>query len=324
MSMTTRSLTEGGICRAYVMPNLVPPIVSVEHALQYQKKLSKINPSVEYLMTLYLHPDLTPKDIHQGKKAGIVGVKSYPRGVTTNSESGIEDYKFYYPIFQAMQDCDMVLNLHGEVPSDPRNNISVMNAENHFLAHLRTLHKDFPKLRIVLEHATTAEAVETVKTMGETVACTITIHHLHLIIDDWMGKNHNFCKPVAKTPADRQALRKVVMEGHPRFFLGSDSAPHSRNHKETDCAHAGIFTSPLLAQYVAHIFDKLGCLARIKDFTSTFGRRFYKMPDPHQTITLVKRPSKVPAFISYGINSDSPAHQVVPFLAGQTLDWSIE
>lgn len=164
-----------------------------------------------------------------------IGVKSYPRGVTTNSEGGIESYDMYYPIFETMQEVGMVLNLHGEVPTDIANvrtissceashidfgiswqNTCVLNSENRFLPHLKSLHELFPRLRIVLEHATTREAVETVKALGPTVGCTITAHHLVLIVDDWAGQPLHYCKPVAKFPDDRKALREIIAEGKPR------------------------------------------------------------------------------------------------------------
>eukprot|EP01135_Chromosphaera_perkinsii_P007418 Nk52_evm2s830 gene=Nk52_evmTU2s830 len=320
MEMVTPYVGQGGACRVYVMPNLIPPITKADDAVAYQHKLQKLSPDTEFLMTLYLHPDITPEEIHKAHSLGVKGVKSYPRGVTTNSDSGIEDYCVYYDVFRAMQECDMVLNLHGEVPSDNDSNICVMNAERHFLNHLQKLHRDFPKLRIVLEHATTREAVEMVKSLGETVACTITAHHLELIVDDWAGKNHHFCKPVAKYPADREALRNVVKEGHHRFFLGSDSAPHARQNKETACGSAGVFTTPSLIQYVATTFEKLGCLDNLVNFTSGYGRKFYKMSDPKKTITLVKKPCKIQKSFPYG-NADL---EVVPFLAGEVVAWSIE
>lgn len=182
-------------------------------------------------MTLYLSPSITPEEINKAHEAGIVGmfittsfsstmiresrlgVKSYPRGVTTNSDGGIESYETYYSVFKAMEQVGMVLNLHGEIPSNAENNVHVFNAEERFLSHLETLHARFPMLKIVLEHATTSAAVECVKRLGDTVACTITPHHLELIIDDWAGQSFNFCKPVAKTPADRLALQRVILEG---------------------------------------------------------------------------------------------------------------
>jgi dihydroorotase len=206
-------------------------VTTTAAALAYKAKLEAIDPTVEYLMTLYLSPDLTPAEVRTAHAAGIVGVKSYPRGVTTNSDGGIESYEVYYPVFEVMEEVGMVLNLHGEIPSDAASvsalhlhtaptiltpdvqNICVINAEPAFLPHLRTLHAKFPRLRIVLEHATTRAAVECVKSLGDTVACTITAHHLALTVDDWAGQAWHFCKPVAKFPDDRQALRDVVAEG---------------------------------------------------------------------------------------------------------------
>lgn len=258
----------------------------------------------------------------KAKQAGIVGVKSYPRGVTTNSESGIESYTAYYPVFEAMQQVDMVLNLHGEIPSDPGTNTCVLNAERRFLHHLETLHRDFPRLRIVLEHATTREAVDTVKRLGPTVACTITAHHLALTVDDWAGQSFNFCKPVAKYPDDREALRAVVKEGHPRFFLGSDSAPHPTERKATatpdqPCA-AGVYTAPILLPLVAHLLDSFGALDNLEKFTSTHGRNFYKLETAGlEVIKLRKEPSLIAAILS------SDQTSVAPFWAGKQLDWSI-
>ncbi|KAJ3331789.1 Dihydroorotase, partial [Kappamyces sp. JEL0680] len=156
-------------------------------ALEYRDKLVKLAPNVEFLMTLYLNPALDAAEIKRAAAAGIRGVKSYPRGVTTNSDGGIESYSVYYPVFEAMQEAGMVLNLHGEIPSDPSSDICVLNAEEKFLKHLVQLHRDFPKLKIVLEHATSAAAVDVVKSLGDTVGCTITVHHLQLVVDDWAG-----------------------------------------------------------------------------------------------------------------------------------------
>ncbi|PAV20968.1 dihydroorotase [Pyrrhoderma noxium] len=232
-SLVTPLVRAGGFKLAYVMPNLKPPITTTDMALKYKAELQSIDPETEYLMTLYLSPELTPEEIKKAAKAGIVGVKSYPRGVTTNSDGGIESYEAYYPVFQAMQEVGMVLNLHGEIPSDSDSNICVINAEAKFLPHLKKLHQQFPLLKIVLEHATSRAAVEAVKSLGPTVGCSITVHHLALTVDDWAGQSFNFCKPVAKFPDDREALREVIREGHSRFFLGSDSAPHPVSSKST-------------------------------------------------------------------------------------------
>lgn len=207
--------------------------------------------------------------------------------MTTNSDGGIESYDVYYPVFEAMQEHGLVLNLHGEVPASAT--ISVLNAEEAFLPHLEKLHKQFPRLRIVLEHATSAAAVAMVKSLGDNVACSITVHvnmflifilfsfysvqptqHLDLIVDDWAGKSVNFCKPVAKTPADREALRSVIKEGNTKFFLGSDSAPHPRKNKQSEAgAPAGVYTTPFVLPYLAQIFEDLGCLDKLE------GTRFF-------------------------------------------------
>ncbi|KAJ7774260.1 hypothetical protein DFH07DRAFT_800818 [Mycena maculata] len=324
-TLVTPHVREGGFALAYVMPNLKPPITSTAQALAYKAELEAIDPTVEYLMTLYLSPDLMPEEIVKAKEAGIVGVKSYPRGVTTNSDGGIESYEMYYPVFEAMQRVDMVLNLHGEVPSDAATNTHVLNAEPQFLPHLHSLHKAFPNLRIVLEHATTRAAISAVKACGPTVACTITAHHLALTVDDWAGQSFNFCKPVAKFPDDREALREVIWEGHSRFFLGSDSAPHPAHSKATStptqgCA-AGIYTSPILLPLVAHLLESFGALDKLDGFVSTFGRRFYRRDlGAEQTDRVVLRKvSSIVVESTYGSGEDI----VVPFWAGKEIGWKI-
>ncbi|TFK74430.1 Dihydroorotase [Pluteus cervinus] len=323
-TLVTPHVRKGGFNLAYVMPNLTPPVTTTDQALEYKAQLEKIDPSVTYLMTLYLSPTLTPEEIRKAKEAGIVGVKSYPRGVTTNSDSGIESYEAYYPVFEAMQEVDMVLNLHGEIPSNAEHNTHILNAEPKFLPHLYALHAAFPKLRIVLEHATTRAAVEAVKACGPTVACTITAHHLALTVDDWAGQSFNFCKPVAKYPDDRAALREVIKEGHPRFFLGSDSAPHPMHKKSTStptsgCA-AGVYTSPILLPLVATLLESFGAIGNLNDFVSNNGRAFYNQVVSEEIGSVqLRRVSGVAIAESYGSDPES----VVPFWAGKTLDWEI-
>ncbi|GBE79545.1 Dihydroorotase [Sparassis latifolia] len=323
-NLVTKHVRQGGFKLAYVMPNLKPPITTTDQALLYKAQLQSIDPAVEYLMTLYLSPELTPDEIRKAKRSGIVGVKSYPRGVTTNSEGGIESYEAYYPVFEAMEKEGMVLNLHGEVPSDALTDVCVLNAEPAFLPHLRKLHARFPRLRIVLEHATTRAAVECVKSLGHTVACTITAHHLAMTVDDWAGQSWNYCKPVAKYPDDRQALRDVIKEGHPRFFLGSDSAPHAPNTKSTasplhPCA-AGVYTSPILLPLVAHLLESFGALKRLEEFVSANGRAFYgvPVPDGDSQVMLQKVQGNV-IEEKWVLGKQS----VVPFWAGRPLDWKI-
>ena len=261
--------------------------------------------------------------------------------MTTNSDGGIESYEVYYPIFEAMEEVDMVLNLHGEIPSDPKNNICVINAEPSFLPHLIKLHQKFPKLRIVLEHATTRAAVECVKSLGPTVACTITAHHLDLVVDDWAGQSWNFCKPVAKFPDDRLALREVIQEGvctsdslliqhlnvifrsgHPRFFLGSDSAPHPPEKKSVSspghaCA-AGVYTSPILLPLVATLLESFGALDKLENFVSGFGRKFYGVETTEGKVTLQKVTNRIVEH-SWSLGDAS----VVPFWAGKEIGWEI-
>ncbi|ORX41147.1 dihydroorotase [Kockovaella imperatae] len=320
-------VSQGGIRTAYVMPNLIPPLTTTDAVIEYRNHLQNLDPKTQWLMTLYLHPDVTPDEIRKASKAGISGVKSYPRGVTTNSSSGIEDYTVYYPVFRAMEEEGMVLNLHGEVPSDPDQNISILNAEKHFLTHLRKLAHNFPKLRIVLEHATTSEAISTVLELPSNVACTITAHHLYLTIDTVAPQPHHFCKPLAKEPKDRKALQEAIKSGNPKFFLGSDSAPHPTTSKApglveggepSPCA-AGVYTSPILVPLVATLLESFGALERLEGYVSSHGRRFYNVPPERGQELKLKRVKgqKVPSILR------GEGTEVVPFWAGKDLDWEI-
>ena len=246
-------------------------------------------------MSLYLHPSITPDVIIEAKKAGIRGVKSYPAGVTTNSSHGVVDYESFYPVFAEMERQDLVLNLHGECPSG--DGVTVHNAEEKFLPILHELNARFPKLRIVLEHCTTTSAIEAVKKCGPNVAGTITAHHLFLTSDDWSketGSVHNYCKPVAKTPSDRKALLRTATSGNPKFFLGTDSAPHPVEAKRDGAA--GVFTQPYASQLVVDAFE-LGIQEKIlsqdkvtmeilQGFLGTFGRFFYQTPSTEERISL--------------------------------------
>ncbi|KAJ2705907.1 dihydroorotase [Coemansia spiralis] len=321
MEAVTPLVEQGGVRTVLAMPNLTPPLTTTQMAVEYGQQLQALAPRVHFILTLYLNPELTPDEIQRAAAAGITAVKMYPSGVTTNSEWGVADLKAYYPTFAAMQEANMVLCLHGECPSDADKGICILNAEERFLDTLRELHGEFPRLRIVLEHATTRAAVECVKALGDTVGCTITAHHLFLTVDDWAGQPHHFCKPVAKFPSDRAALRDVVASGHPRFFLGSDSAPHPRHAKQGERPAAGVFTTPVLIPLLATLFETLGCLPRLEGFVSTHGRAFYQLPAPGDaTITLTRTAAlKVPAAYTVGGQQET----VVPFMAGAELAWSI-
>ncbi|KAI9874809.1 MAG: hypothetical protein M1830_009248 [Pleopsidium flavum] len=230
MEMVTRTIRQGGVDTVYVMPNLQPPITTVAAALSYRHRLQLLAPDVTFLMTLFLNASITPAIIADAARAGLAGVKAYPTGVTTHSDEGVLDFEQYFPVFDAMQTHDLVLNLHGEIPSTPAvdfittgdtDAVTVLNAETMFLPTLHKLHAAFPRLRIVLEHCSTSEALEAVRACGPTVAATITAHHLWMTIDDCCGSAFNFCKPVAKSPADRVALvRAIVQRNSGKFFFG--------------------------------------------------------------------------------------------------------
>ncbi|KAI5282924.1 hypothetical protein KEM54_002468 [Ascosphaera aggregata] len=345
MKTVVPTIRKGGVDTAYVMPNLVPPITSVSAALDYQKQLRELDPSVTYLMTLYLDPSITPQEIEKAAKAGIVGLKAYPAGVTTNSDAGVVDYEIFYPVFAAMEKHGLVLNLHGEVPSTSPKDfscdstkhgeaITVLNAEPRFLPTLFKIHKDFPNLRIVLEHCTTAEAVEAVNACGPTVAGTITAHHLWITIDEVAGDAFNFCKPIAKTPRDRLALLKAVVAGGKsgKFFFGSDSAPHPLQSKTgIRKAAAGCFTQGWCAQLVVGALEEAvahGWLETeevtpeaIDEFMNQRGRAFYKLADNSSStarVVLKKENAQAIPDIIKGVEGV----EVVPFRRGQTV-WNL-
>ena len=296
-------------------------------------------------MTLYLHPSITPETIAEAARAGIAGVKVYPAGVTTNSDGGILDFEAFYPVFEALQTHDLVLNLHGEVPSTPPRDyastlgdgqaVTVLNAESRFLTTLLKLHKAFPRLRIVLEHCTTKEAVDAVRACGPTVAATITAHHLWMTIDDWCVDAFSFCKPVAKSPADRIALLRAVVDGESgKFFFGSDSAPHVAEAKKgKGNTAAGCFTQAWATQLVVGALDEAVSKGWITEkqvttevltsFFSARGKRFYRLSESNEgdtpRIRLVKRNEK----ITKVLKSEDSKVEIVPFRSGAAV-WSLE
>lgn len=281
-----------------------------------------------FLMSLYLHPNISPETIVQAKKAGITGVKSYPHGVTTHSDDGVMSYEQFYPVFEEMERQDMVLNLHGELPPSAGVDITVLSAEEAFLPTLLDLHRRFPKLRIILEHCTTAAAIKAVKSCGSSVAATITAHHLFMIVDDWAGDPHCFCKPVAKLPSDRRALLKAAASGDPKFFFGTDSAPHPAISKRGDKVAAGVFTQPYAVGLVVDALEQ-GIQTKVltaedvtkeklEGFLSKFGRDFYRAPSDTRKETIVlSKPGKTIANI---LRTGDGSIEVVPFRRGK-LTW---
>ncbi|KAF2758182.1 Dihydroorotase [Pseudovirgaria hyperparasitica] len=337
MRMVVPTIRLGGVDTVYVMPNLIPPVTTVEAAKSYLARIQPLAPDVKFLMTLYMTESLTPEIIDDAASAGITGVKVYPAGVTTNSQSGVVDYESFFPIFEAMQRNDMVLNLHGEAPSTPSGNfiasekagesaVSVLNAEKLFLPTLHKIHNAFPKLRIVLEHCTTRDALDAVLKCGPSVAATITAHHLWICVDDVCGDAFNFCKPVAKTMEDRVALVRAAVEGgNGKFFFGSDSAPHPVTAKTgVKKAAAGCFTQSCATQLVIGAIEEAvakGWISRevtaasLEDFLSNRGRKFYKLPEhAHgRKIQLERKGAKVPDVLKNATGDI----EVIPFRRGE-------
>lgn len=301
--------------RAMVMPNTLPPVTNSSDVERYRQEILNAVGDFPYfapLMTFKLtDPKRQAAEISALQASGVIAGKFYPRGATTNSEDGISDFKELYPICEAMEEQGLVLSVHAEDPT-----AFILEREREFLPVIRQLARDFPRLKIVIEHVSSAEGVEAVLGLPESVAATITLHHLMLTLDDLLGdrmRPHLFCKPIVKRPADREALREAVRSGNSRFFFGSDSAPHPREAKEGALCSAGVYTAPVLLPALVQLFESLGCIERLEDFVSGFGADFYGLPRSSDTIALVHRGWTVPAEMD----------GVVPFLAGQTISWQL-
>jgi len=299
---------------AVVMPNTSPPILTALDVSRYKKEILDRTSFFEPLMTIQINEKTTPEIVEEAKRVGAVAGKVYPKGVTTNSQNGVTDFRAIYPALEKMQKLGMLLLLHGE---DPWEKITCLDREKVFLPTLYGIVNDFPKLKIVLEHITTEAAVNFIQSLPNNVAATITPHHLVLTIDDVIGnfiKPHNFCKPIAKMPADRAALLKAATSGNPKFFFGSDSAPHVKERKECSCGCAGVFNAPIAIPLLTQIFEEQGALKRLEDFVTNFGIRFYNLQyEAIDALVLAKEDWVVP--LQY--------NGIVPFMAGQTLHWKI-
>lgn len=309
--------------RAIVMPNLRPPITTTALAQAYRQRILGALPpgmAFEPLMTLYLTDRTSPDEIARARASGCVhAVKLYPAGATTNSDSGVTDIANCHPALEAMADAGIPLLIHGEV-TEPA--VDVFDREHVFIDRtLVPLVERFPRLRIVLEHITTTRAVQFVLAAPANVAATITAHHLLMSRNAlFQGgiRPHHYCLPVLKREEHRQALLAAATSGNPKFFLGTDSAPHARHTKETDCGCAGMYTAHAGVELYAEAFEQAGALPRLEGFASFFGADFYGLPRNSRKLTLVKRDWKVPDAVAYG------AHALVPLRAGGTISWALE
>ena len=306
--------------RAIVMPNLVPPVCTVADAAAYRARILEALPAgleFEPLMTLYLTGQTTPEAIHEARASGLVhAVKYYPAGATTNSQSGVTDLTRCDAVFDAMQSAGLPLLVHGEV-TDPQ--VDIFDREAVFIErHLQRIVDRFPALKIVLEHLTTRDGVDFVLAARENVAATLTAHHLLLNRNALFAggmRPHAYCLPVLKREAHRQALVAAATSGNPRFFLGTDSAPHARNAKESGCGCAGIYTAHAAIELYAEVFDKANALHRLEGFASFHGADFYGLPRNGGSITLTRKSWTPAAELAYG------AERLVPMRAGEPVAW---
>jgi len=307
--------------RAIVMPNLKPPVTTVAAAAEYRERILRAlaGASFEPLMTLYLTDRTSAQDIRAARSSGFVhAVKYYPAGATTNSESGVTALERAFPALEAMEREDLPLLVHGESTSPA---VDVFDRERVFVeSSLRTIVERFPGLRVVVEHATTREAVQFVEVTGPNVAATITAHHLLLNRNSlFVGgiRPHHYCLPVLKREDDREALVGAATSGNPKFFLGTDSAPHPRREKESACGCAGIYTAHAAIELYATAFEEANALDKLEGFASEFGARFYGLPLNEARITLARQEWRAPERLPFG------AEELVPLRAGESIPWKL-
>lgn len=308
--------------RAIVMPNLRPPLSTTAQALEYRERILRALPpgnTFEPLMTLYLTDNTPAAEIALAKSSGKVhGVKLYPAGATTNSDSGVTAIARCHAALAAMEKHDLPLLVHGEV-TDP--GVDVFDREKIFIERvLAPLVQRFPGLRVVLEHVTTRDGVQFVAAAPERVAATLTAHHLLLNRNAMFSggmRPHHYCLPVLKREEHRQALLAAATGGSAKFFLGTDSAPHARNAKESACGCAGMYTAHAALELYAEAFEQAGALARLEAFASFHGADFYGLPRNPDTVTLVKQSWSVPAELPFGEET------LVPLRAGESVAWRL-
>ncbi len=301
------------------MPNTIPPVNNRERLDHYREEVSRALTGAEDFtpfFTFKISPEIGEDEFYAMLECGVTAGKYYPQGATTNAEDGVGDHRSIFPLLKHMEKEDLVLCLHGEDPA-----AFVLDREAAFLPVLREIREQFPDLRMVLEHISTKNGIAAVRELGDKTAGTITVHHLMKNLDHMMGgflNPHLFCKPVLKRPEDQEALMEAAFGGDTSFFLGTDSAPHQRGQKECDCGCAGTYTAPVAVPALFQFFLENGaCSANdpsvFQSFTSEHGADFYQVPRNNAVIHLDRRSWTVPA----------EYHGVVPFLAGETLEWSV-
>ena len=308
--------------RAIVMPNLKPPVTTVAQARAYRDRiLAALPPGSDFqpLMTLYLTDNTSADEIREARASGLVqGVKLYPAGATTNSDAGVTDIRKPRAALQAMQEVDLPLLVHGEV-TDP--DVDVFDRERAFIDRvLIPLRRDFPALRVVFEHITTADAADYVREAEPGIGATITAHHLlynrNAIFQGGL-RPHWYCLPVLKREVHRAALLRAATSGNPRYFLGTDSAPHAQRLKEHAAACAGCYTAPHALELYAAAFELAGALDRLEGFASLHGPQFYRLPVNTGKVTLRRAPWEIPQALPF------PGDAIVPLAAGETLQWRL-
>lgn len=309
--------------RALIMPNLRPPVTTTAQALAYRDRIRAAVPagvSFEPLMSLYLTDNMPPDEIERARASGaVIAAKLYPAGATTNSDAGVTAIDKIYPVLERMEACGMVLCVHGEVTGG---DVDVFDRERVFMEKiLSPLVRRFAGLKVVFEHITTAEAAQFVRAAGANVAATVTAHHLLLNRNAIFAggiRPHHYCLPVLKRESHRAALVEAVTSGSPRFFLGTDSAPHARSTKEAACGCAGCYTAHAGIELYAEVFDAANALDRLEAFASLNGPAFYGLQPNPDKITLVRESWSVPA--AYGYLGDDP---LVPLRAGESVGWKL-
>jgi dihydroorotase len=322
MLATVLDATARQFTRAIVMPNLVPPVTTIAAARGYRDRIVAALPDgrdFTPLMTCYLTDDIDADEVVRGYREGVFAAcKLYPANATTNSAHGVTDVARLAPVFAAMERAGMPLLIHGEVTT---RDIDIFDREAVFIERVLTpLIRDFPALRVVLEHITTEQAADFVNAATTPLAATITPHHLHInrnaMFDGGM-RPHAYCLPVAKRERHRLALRKAATSGSAKFFLGTDSAPHARHAKESACGCAGVFNAPFALESYLQVFDEEDALDAFEGFASEHGPRFYGLPLNEGTITFERTGCDIPETVG------SEAIALVPFHAGQRLDWRL-